>query len=196
MTGGVRLAAGPDRGRVARLLARAFADDPAMSYIWPDPAARARGLPRLFRLLFDADARTGMRLVSTGGEAATLWRGPGRARTSTGELIHQAIPLLAAFGPAIGRALAVSGAIDRHMPDGDFWYLHIAGCDPAHQGRGLGRAIVQAGLDRAAGRTRCYLETATEANLGFYRGLGFEVTAEWRVPRGGPTFWSMLREPG
>ena len=192
----VRLAAAPDREGVARLLARAFADDPAMSYIWPDPAARARALPRLFRLLFDSDAAAGMRLVTASGEAATFWRGPGKVRSGTGELLRRALPLLATFGAALPRALAVSGAIDRHMPAGDFWYLHIAGCDPAHQGKGHGRAAVRAGLDRAAGRTRCYLETATEANLGFYAGLGFAVTDEWRVGRGGPIFWSMLREPG
>ncbi len=37
-----------------------------------------------------------------------------------------------------------------------------------------------------------YLETATERNLGFYQGLGFRVTDEWRVGRDGPLFWSML----
>jgi ribosomal protein S18 acetylase RimI-like enzyme len=196
MTGSVRTAAARDRETVAQLLARAFAADPAMSYIWPDSAARARGLPKLFRLLFDSDAQAGMRLVTSGGEAATLWRGPGQVRTSTGDLLRRLIPLLTTFGPALARAMRLSGAIDRHMPSGDFWYLHVAGCDTSHQGRGLGRAVVQAGLDRAAGRTRCYLETATERNLGFYQALGFQVTAEWRVPDGGPTFWSMLRDPG
>ena len=185
-----------DRERVADLLARAFADDPAMAWIFPDPTERARRLPRLFGLLFDADAGAGMRLVTGGGEAATLWRGPGRARTSAGELLRQAVPMLTTFGTSLGRSLAVSGAIDAHMPVGDFWYLHITGCDPARQGEGHGRAAVRAGLDRAAGRLPCYLETATEANLGFYAGLGFAVTGEWRVPRGGPGFWSMLRPPG
>lgn len=192
----VRIAAQSDCDGVSRLLARAFADDPAMSYVWPDPAARARGLPRLFRLLFDADAQAGMRLLTSDGGAAALWRGPGRARTGWGEKLRQAVPLLAAFGPALGRALAVSGAIDRHMPAGDFWYLDIAGCDPDRQGRGLGRAAVQAGLDRAAGRLPCYLETATERNLDFYQRLGFAVADEWRVGSEGPRFWSMLRPPG
>ena len=79
------------------------------------------------------------------------------------------------------------------MPQGDFWYLHIAGCDPAAQGRGFGRRALVAGLERAAGRTPCYLETATERNLGFYASVGFAVTDEWRVGRDGPRFWSMLR---
>lgn len=185
-----------DRPRVIAMLARAFADDPAMSYIFPDPAQRARRTQRLFGLLYDSDARAGMRLVTAGGEAATLWRAPGQNHTSRTEMLSQALPMLATFGTALWRALTLSDAVSAHMPSGQFWYLHIAGCDPAAQGRGLGAAVVRAGLGRAAGRLPCYLETATEANLGFYRALGFAVTDEWCVPRGGPRFWSMMRPPG
>lgn len=177
------------------MLARAFADDPAMTYVFPDPIQRARRMQRLFGLLFDSDARAGMRLVTAGGEAATFWRAPGQVHTSRTGMLRQALPMLATFGSALRRALALSDAIDAHMPHGTFWYLHIAGCDPVVQGRGLGAAAVRAGLGRAAGRLPCYLETATEANLGFYAGHGFAVTDEWCVPRGGPRFWSMLRPP-
>ncbi|WP_294443465.1 GNAT family N-acetyltransferase [uncultured Sphingomonas sp.] len=190
----MRIAGGADRGRVSTMLARAFAEDPAMSWIFPDPVERARRLPRLFALLFDEDA-AGMRIVTGGAEAATLWRGPGRANTSTATMLRQAWPLWRALGANIQRALKVSNAIAAHMPAGDFWYLHIAGCDPAAQGKGLGGAVVRAGLTRAAGRLPAYLETATERNLGFYRSLGFEITDEWVVPGGGPRFWSMLRPP-
>lgn len=191
----VRTAGRADRDRVAALLARAFADDPAMAWIFPDPRDRAKRLPRLFRLLFDDDAG-GMRLVTAGGEAATLWRGPGGATTSTWAMLRQAMPMWHALGRNLGRAMAVATAIEAHMPEGDFWYLHIAGCDPAAQGRGLGGAAVRAGLTRVAGRLPTYLETATERNLGFYQALGFAVTATWDVPDGGPRFWSMLRPPG
>jgi GNAT superfamily N-acetyltransferase len=190
----MRNAGRADRARVAAMLARAFADDPAMSWIFPDPAERARRLPRLFAILFDADA-AGMRVVTAGGEAATLWRGPGKATTGAVAMLRQAWPLWRALGANIPRALKVSHAVEAHMPAGDFWYLHIAGCDPAVQGKGLGAAVVRAGLSRAAGRLPAYLETATERNLGFYRALGFEIVDDWHVPGGGPRFWSMLRQP-
>ncbi len=177
------------------MLSRAFANDPAMSFIFPDPVQRARRMPRLFGLLFDSDALAGLRLTTAGGEAATLWRGPGQVHTSRAEMLRQAAPMLAAFGTALRRALALSDSIAGHMPRGAFWYLHIAGCDPDRQGSGLGAAAVQAGLARVAGRLPCYLETATESNLGFYARLGFTVTDEWCVPRGGPRFWSMVRRP-
>lgn len=189
----IQLGTGADRGPVAAMLGRAFQDDPAFGFIFPDPVERARRLPRLFALLYDSDGRAGMRLLANGGLAATLWRGPGRAQVGWGEMVRHLVPLLTTLGGAARRALAIGDAIDAHMPPGDFWYLHIAGCDPAAQGRGLGRAVLTAGLDRVAGRLPCYLETATERNLGFYATAGFAVTDEWQAGRDGPRFWSMIR---
>ncbi|WP_457312096.1 GNAT family N-acetyltransferase [Sphingomonas sp. UYAg733] len=192
---GITLLAGrADRAPVAAMLARAFAENPAMCFIFPDPAVRAMRSARLFALLFEEDAAAGMRLVTAGGAAATLWRGPGRSHTSRLDMMRSAWPMLHALGGGLTRALAVSDAIDTHFPTGDYWYLHIAGCDPVMQGRGLGRAAVQAGLDRVAGsRLPVYLETPLEKNIGFYRSLGFDLTAEWRVSKSGPRFWSMMR---
>lgn len=190
----IRVAGNADRTPIAAMLARAFAEDPAISFIFPDPSVRARKLPRLFALLFDEDAG-GMRLVTGGGEAATLWRGPGHARTSHWDMLRQALPLIGTFGTALARALAVSNAIDLHLPRGDYWYLHIAGCDPAAQGKGFGGAAVRAGLDRVVGSgLPAYLETPLERNIGFYRAIGFEVVGDWQVGKDGPRFWSMWRE--
>ena len=189
----VRVAGNRDRAAIAATLARAFGDDPATSFIFPDPVLRAKRLPRLFALLFDEDV-TGMRLMTTGGEAATLWRGPGRIRTTRLDLLREAVPLLLTFGTALSRALAISDAIDAHLPQGDYWYLHIAGCEPAAQGKGFGGAAVRSGLERvAASGLPAYLETPLERNISFYQGLGFEVIADWAVPKDGPRFWSMWR---
>lgn len=188
----VRVAGGADRVAAAAMLGRAFADDPAFGYVFPDPADRARRLPRLFALMLEPDVKAGMALVTEGAGAATLWRAPGRAVISWPETLARAWPLWRALGGGMGRALSVGRAIEAHLPAGDFWYLHVAGCDPARRGEGLGTAAVRAGLRRAAGRLPCRLETATEANIAFYARLGFAVTGEWTTP-GGPRFWSMLR---
>lgn len=191
-TPAIRLATRDDRAATSAMLARAFADDPALAWLFPDPVVRARRLPRLFALLFDSD-NTGVRLTHMGHEAATFWRPPGHAETSFAELLRSALPMLATFGSSLGRSLTLAKAIDAHFPSHPFWYLHIAGCDPAHQGKGFGRAAVQAGLDRMTGSAvPFYLETATERNIGFYQSLGFRVTGEWRVGADGPVFWSML----
>ena len=193
MQGGViRTGSKADRDVVAAMLARAFADDPATSYIFPDPAERARRLPRMFRLIFDEDVG-GMPLVTGNVEAATLWRKPGQAEIGKLEMLRQLFPLIGAFGSALGRAMRVGDAIDAHHPPGPYWYLHIAGVDPAHQGRGLGSASIRQGLARAReDGLPAFLETATPRNVSLYQSLGFEVIDEWQVPKGGPKFWSML----
>lgn len=190
---GIRPASKQDRAGIATMLARAFAGDPAFAHIFPDPELRVRRLPRLFGLIHDSDIRAGSIFVTPGGEAATLWRAPGRATTGLGEMLAHAVPLVAALGRALPRALSVSRAIEMHFPKHPFWYLHVAGCDPAAQGKGLGGAAIRAGIAAAPAGVPCYLETATEANIGLYARFGFETIGEWRVPLGGPRFWSMAR---
>jgi len=164
-----------------------------MCFLFPDPIVRAAQTPKLFRLLYDSDRSAGITFVTSGGEAATLWRRPGHSHVPAFEMIRNGIPLLATFGTAVGRALRLSTAIDAHHPARELWYLHIAGCDPAHQGKGHGRRAIAAGIAHA-GMTPVYLETGTAKNVAFYRSLGFVVTQEWSV-KDGPKFWSMLREP-
>lgn len=192
----VHLARNDQRRMIAAMLSRAFFDDPAIGWIFPDPVLRSKRLQKLFALLFDSDADKGMRLVTDRGEAATFWRAPGQVHTSLFETLRYLVPMLGCFGSAIGRGMAVGDAIDAHLPAGEYWYLHIAGCDPIHQGKGIGGAVVRAGLERAVdGRFPAYLETPLEKNISFYQAMGFAVIDEWRVPKGGPRFWSMMR-PG
>jgi ribosomal protein S18 acetylase RimI-like enzyme len=188
----IRPAVPGDRRRAIASLSAAFADDPAIRFLFPAERQRLRHLPRLFAMLYDSDADRGMRLVSDDGSAATLWRAPGMAGNDRRFGWWQRALAMWRFGEGLGRAVRLGQAIEAHFPPQPFWYLHIAGCTPAAQGRGLGAAAVRAGLERIGGASAC-LETANEANLGFYRNLGFEVTDRWAVPEGGPVFWSMQR---
>lgn len=182
-----------DRVSVAKTLALAFQDDPALAWIMPDPDIRRIRLPLLFDLLFRIDHADGLVLRSAGNEAATLWRLPGRADTSIASLIFNALPMLRIFGTGIGRGLVVSNAIDAHHPKEPFLYLHFVGTRPPAQGKGFGGAVIREGLKRASQEgVPVYLETATRENVGLYKRLGFDITAEWDVPNG-PHFWSMLR---
>jgi ribosomal protein S18 acetylase RimI-like enzyme len=76
------------------------------------------------------------------------------------------------------------------------WYLPTLGVDPPRQGQGVGSALIQPVLSRAdAEGLLCYLETETAGNVAFYERHGFEVVVEDDLPRGGPHFWTMKREP-
>lgn len=63
-------------------------------------------------------------------------------------------------------------------PASDEGEIYVIGVDAAHAGRGLGRRLMRAGLDRLVERgctsAVLYVEGDNEAALGLYRSLGFE----------------------
>jgi ribosomal protein S18 acetylase RimI-like enzyme len=184
-----------ERRQVSLTLAEAFQDDPVMSFIFPDPEDRRMRLPRLFAILFEGDGAHGARFATSAYEAATLWRAPGKGHLSWFEKLQHGLPWLHAAGFSLARALSVSAASDAAHPTAPHWYLHIAGCRPQSRRQGFASAAIGAGLARAdKEHVFVYLETANEANIGFYEHLGFAVAHEWRVPNG-PKHWSMKREP-
>jgi len=191
----VRPARLEDRAPVADVLARAFADDPAMSFIFPDAALRAERLPRFFDLIQRSERDPALTNIAGDTAAAAVWRGPGAWQTPTSTMLRLALPLLTTFGTALRRALRLQGLLEAHHPTTPHWYLEFLGTDPAQQGKGYGGAAVRARLAvcDAAGLPAA-LETATESNLAIYAALGFTVTDSFKLAEG-PQFWAMWREP-
>lgn len=177
-------------------LAAAFQSDPAVSWIIPDEAERARRLPKMFAWLWDDHQRHGIALGTPGCEAVTLWRLPGKVHHHDPLWPPEVLRLLGIFGRRILRASTVGDAIGAHLAAGEDWYyLRYAGVRPDCQGQGLGGLTIRAGLAEATAAGKpALLETATEGNVGIYLRLGFTVHEEWDVPaKDGPHFWSMSR---
>ena len=83
------------------------------------------------------------------------------------------------------------------LVDDAAWYLSIVAVDPAVQGQGLGRKLLEptiAEADRAG--VTCYLETFGERNLAFYQRLGFAATARFAEPTVRADYTVMVRHPG
>ena len=180
---------------MARTLAAAFADDPAMAFMIPDRAERVRRLERFFPLVVAEDLAAGHALHAPGSEVVTLWRGPDNLHVPLWRMAGALAGYWRALGGNLGRAMRLSSAIAAHQPrDLRFSHLHFAGVDPAFQGKGWGGTAIRAGQDRArAAGLPIFLETATPSNVGLYQRLGFTITGEYDVsgPRG-PHFWTML----
>ena len=90
--------------------------------------------------------------------------------------------VLASFG-ATGtvRLLKLLGAVERAHLREPHHYLFAIGADPAHQGRGVGAALLAPMLARCdEERLPAYLESSNPANLSFYRRHGFVATGELR----------------
>ncbi|MFE3291043.1 GNAT family N-acetyltransferase [Rhodococcus sp. NPDC059234] len=197
----VRPAVRTDIRALSRVLAEAFADDPVMTWMWPDESARRAGLPRLF------DTVTRHHHLGLGGVevceepsgemvGATLWDPPGHWRQSAVSQVRTLPGLLRALGGRIRVGAQVSETVEKVHPEEPHWYLSTIGTLPSARGAGHGQALLASRLDRCdAERAPAYLESSKEANLPYYQRFGFEVTREIVLPGGGPTLWAMWRAP-
>lgn len=201
----VRPAVRADIGDLSKVLGRAFADDPVMAWMVPDPVARRRRLHRLFATLTRHHhlSRGGVEVASTGSVigavptigACALWDPPGQWRHTTAEQVRALPGLVLAFGGAMRRGQQAEELMQRHHPEEPHWYLAVIGSDPAVRGTGQGQALMRSRLDRCdAEHAPAYLESSNPANIGYYQRFGFEVTGEITLP-GGPSLWPMWRQP-
>ena len=193
-TATVRKAEWRDADAIGAMLARAFADDPVTLHLLPDPARRAKALPRMFKLLLKLGLPHGACFVTSGCETATLWRPPNGWHVHLKDYIVNAPELLGVFGTGVFGVMGTMDRIEKVHPKAPHWYLQTIGTEPAMQGKGFASLILRQQLAVAdAQGVPCYLESSKDTNLPVYRSFGFEVTGEIRIPNG-PTLWPMWRK--
>ena len=96
---------------------------------------------------------------------------------------------------SIGRGTTVDTALAKAKPTIPHYYLFALGARTAHQGKGIGGALMKAGLERVdSEKMPAYLESSKESNIGFYQQFGFNVTEIVSPPNGCPPLWAMWRE--
>lgn len=186
----------------ANILARAFHADPLWVYAVPDPAARARALPGVFRWFVKYSELVGECLTTAGTpHAAALWFREDSSQDSD-EVVAQI--KLATPGDALGNDAARRfwksadhlGELHRRELNALHWYLPWLGVDPDLQGRGIGGTLLRAMLERAQReKLACYLETFQPRNVEFYRKNGFRVVVESIEPSSNLPFWTFRRDP-
>lgn len=187
-----------DVRELARTLGRAFQDDPVMTWIVPDSAARAKGLPRVFATMTRHHFLGGGGVeVARGGDAigaAALWDPPGRWKQSRLAELIMMPGFIWAFGPRATAGQVVVEKMKQVHPEEPHWYLAVIGSDPFVRGKGFGHALMASRLDRVdAEHAPAYLESTKYENVAYYQRFGFDVTEEIVLPGGGPLMWPMWR---
>ena len=190
-----RTATASDRRFLADVLSRAFWDDPIMSWLVPNERSRYHRLKIFFDIELGMYARHNEVFTTTDLAAAALWARPNQWKTSNAEVARSSPRLLRAFGIKAITGLGFLTQMEKVHPVEEHWYLGIVGADPARQGTGAGRAVIEAGLERCDEvGLGAYLESSKASNVPYYERFGFTVTSEL-THADGPTVWPMWRDP-
>lgn len=181
--------AGPDDVDAAiAALGEAFAEDPLMLHLFRDnPAGVRSGAMAFFSMLLRA--RIALRMpafvLDDSGSVLGTAMGYDTARPTWPEAIASEWSRFAAAVPGFAPRLAAYDAMcEAHQPNEDHHYLGVIGVHPALQGKGAGKAMLDAfcTLSQADPRSRgVYLDTANPDSLQFYYRNGFELRGEGRL---------------
>lgn len=184
----------PARAAIVPLFARAFARDTLIDWLLPVRGDRDAARVRLFQQLL---TDMGGRLHATADrQAAALWFAPDDASSwwVQAQFFRLLVTTLGGLN-GTSRGLGLK-RLQRQRPAASCYYLQLLATAPESRGRGRGRALASAMLERARlDDAPACLETASQANVRFYQGLGFQVSAELHLA-GGLTVWSMAWFPG
>ena len=184
-----------DAPPVARMLARAFADDPVLAWSLPRSARRQACGQDHFAAILDLYRPKGHVYADSQLRSAALWAPPEAPQVSPAQLLRLLPRLAGLYRHRLPLVLAGLIRVQRRQPVEPFWYLAYLGTDPDHQGEGLASAVMAPVLTRCdRDQQPAYLEASKPELIPLYEHYGFEVTQEIRLPAG-PPVWGMWRRP-
>jgi ribosomal protein S18 acetylase RimI-like enzyme len=188
----IRLVQHGDVPRAVSVQVTAFGADPTMRWLWPEPREYLRHFPDLVHGFGGRAFAHETAHVAGVFVGATLWLPPGVGPDDEAleRLVVETIP-----EPRRSECFGVLEQMGAAHPKERHWHLAFIGVDPAHQGRGIGAALLRHTLERVdAEHLHAYLESSNPANVSLYRRHGFEVVREIRVG-GSPPVTPMIRRP-
>lgn len=191
--------AGGEMWTTARVLGRAFLDDPISAAIGPHRRTHRRlAGPMSFMGVLIASHRHGGTIRVARDRAGTILGAsisfdPGAWPIPEGAAAWEFGWLLLAGPAPVRRGLdfdrRIRAAHVRH-PHSYLWFLAV---DPAAQSRGVGRALLAALHDDSAHHdVPTYLETGKMDNVAYYASHGYETVGDLTVSSGEP-MWLMER---
>jgi len=189
----VRTVTTAETDKAVDALVLAFSADPTVRWIYPDPHQFLAAWPAMIRAFGGKTIEHGSAYAVNGFAGVGLWLPP--------DIEPDEEELNAVIESTVSETIiedvgTVFEQMDAYHPqDGPCWYLPLIGVDPAHQGKGLGTALMQHALavcDRDG--LPAYLESSNPANISLYERHGFDVLGKIQVGSS-PPIHPMLRQP-
>ncbi|MFH1382735.1 MAG: GNAT family N-acetyltransferase [Chloroflexota bacterium] len=192
-----------DITQAGKVLADAFQRDPLWNKIFegePD-------LVKKFRAMSEASVKQGLKYgevyaPSENLEGVVAWV-PGKYADMTawqiirsgnmGAVMRMGLNALKRMGPALKPVLE-----DRHehMAGSTYLYLLIVGVATELQGKGFGRKLIDAAIEKSdRERRQLYLDVQVEENVKMYEHFGCRLLKRITLPIFDIPIWEMVREP-
>lgn len=171
-----------ERDATLRTVVHAFEADPLLRWWFPG-AEYDRQAGVFFGFLLDLRVTGGEVWLADDGGAVAMWNPPGGLLVEPGSAQARWASVRAGLpDDVVERLDAVEHQVNAALPRHPHWYLGVLATHPDRRGKGLASAVlapVLAHADRAG--LEVWLETASEANLGFYARHGFAVAQSLQV---------------
>jgi GNAT superfamily N-acetyltransferase len=188
----IRTATAADAERCLAVLTLAFGSDPPCRWAWPDPQQYSEAFPRFARAFGGSAIDLGTAHYYEGFSGVALWLPPGAVpdEASLVRVIQETV------ADAQQEAMfSMFEQMDAFHPREAHWHLPLIGVDPAHQGKGIGAALLRHVLNACdAQQVLAYLEATSPRNVPLYERHGFEALGSIQVADSPPVV-PMLREP-
>jgi ribosomal protein S18 acetylase RimI-like enzyme len=171
-----------ERLLAASLTARAMRDNPTSIAIFgADPLDRLAGVQPVWTAFYHGTTPAQLGAFHRGCLlAAAAAAPPGRCVGSVAPEVDPAGPVPPPGNPR--RSAYVRARYAAHDMEQPHWHVGPVAVEPQCQGRGIGTLVVRALIEiMDASGIGSWLETDTEANVRFYRALGWRVAAEAEV---------------
>jgi GNAT superfamily N-acetyltransferase len=172
----IKIALPSDEGGAIDALILAFGTDPMTRWSLPDPRKYLGAFPSMARAFGGSSFARGTSYIADGFTGTALWLPPGVGpdeesllrilKENAGDDTKDDMP-------------RIFEQMQKFRPTEPHWYLPLIGVDPAHQGAGIGSALMTEALkvvDRDG--LIAYLESSNPKNVSLYERHGFEVIGE------------------
>jgi GNAT superfamily N-acetyltransferase len=172
----IKTALAQDQADTIGVLTLAFSGDPMARWSLPDPAKYLATFSSIAKAFGGSAFEKGTAYIANGFTGAALWLPPGAGSDEESlkrifdENTHDNIK---------DDMQRIFEEMEKFHPTEPHWYLPMIGVDPAHQGAGIGSALMTEGL-KAVDHDGliAYLESSNPRNISLYQRHGFEVIGE------------------
>lgn len=181
-----------DRTKAIETLVLAFAVDPQIRYLFPDPLQYQTHAFDFFKA-FGGNAFQFKSAHQVNGFSGTaLWLPPD-SHPNEDELLN--VFQKGVDPSTIPTVMAFLEQMEKYQPSEPHWHLPLIGVDPIKQGNGYGSALLQYALDKIDKEGEiAYLENSNPLNTPLYERHGFEVLGTIQVDDA-PPMYPMIRYP-